>query len=172
MCPLKRAKKEKGRKEVVVVVVRIIVNNNLNTEVFVGKEGKKGECDDYSIPYMIGSILSLEVKELGQDSEALTGKKKKSKAILDTRVERYKDHLFSILFASITFKVEHHSLSYTQTSQSDSFSNIFSDSSSFVSTSSSSEETFLIVLFVSFCFFGVFSFSSGCSRLYSPIFSL
>ena len=49
MCPLKRAKKEKGRKEVVVVVVRIIVNNNLNTEVFVGKEGKnerKGECDE------------------------------------------------------------------------------------------------------------------------------
>ena len=53
---------------------------------------------------MIESILCLEVKELGQDSEALTGKKKKSKAILDTRVERYKDHLFSILFASITLK--------------------------------------------------------------------
>ena len=43
----------------------------------------KGECDDYSIPYMTESILSLEVKGLGQDGEAVHGKEEKSKAILD-----------------------------------------------------------------------------------------
>ena len=88
MCPLKRAKKEKGRKEVVVVVVRIIVNNNLNTEVFVGKEGKnerKGECDDYSIPFysMIESIL-FGSEGIGSTWRSITQERRVgSKAILD-----------------------------------------------------------------------------------------
>ena len=60
----------------------------------------------YSIPFysMIESIPCLEVKELGQDGEALHRKEEKSKAILDTGVERYKDHSFSTLFASIALK--------------------------------------------------------------------